>query len=189
MTKVNVSHCYRPILWHSQAAVSKLEAFAEADDYDTTVNATLLGKYTAHTDSYIADCITKICANKSTNPDNLTASIFSIQYFDTLGPAAQKTLAMCINSGAQNADSGMGSYAVSPTDYDNFGPFFSRVIAAYHRVPLGTVHKTVWSLAGVEGLPADGKLDLEKLAQPIVLEPSGHALCCARPIPSGAAAA
>ena len=62
MTKVNVSHCYRPILWHSQAAVSKLEALAEADDYDTTVNATLLGKYTAHKDSYIADCITKICA-------------------------------------------------------------------------------------------------------------------------------
>ena len=166
MTNVNVSHCYRPILWHSQAAVSKLEALAEADDYDTTVNATLLGKYTAHKDSYIADCITKICANKSTNPDNLTASLFSIQYFDTLGPAAQKTLAMCINSGAQNTDSGMGSYAMSPTDYDNFGPFFSRVIAAYHKVPLGTVHKTDWSLAGVEGLPADGKLDLEKLGLP-----------------------
>ena len=148
-----------------EKVANRLEAIAESGDYDTTVDAALLAKYSNSTDGYIASCISKICAAKVTNPSNLTASLFSIKYFDSLSEAAQKGLAMCINSGAQNADSGMGCYAMSPTDYDTYGPFFSRVIAAYHKVPRGTKHVTDWSLAG-EGMPADGVLDLSKLGLP-----------------------
>jgi len=72
---------------------------------------------------------------------------------------------MCINSGAQNADSGMGCYAMNPGDYDKYNPFFSRVIAAYHNVPRTAQHVTDWSIKG-EGMPADGVLDLAKLGLP-----------------------
>ena len=149
-----------------EKVANRLEAIAESGDYDTTVDAALLAKYSNSTDGYIASCISKICAAKVTNPSNLTASLFSIKYFDSLSEAAQKGLAMCINSGAQNADSGMGCYAMSPTDYDTYGPFFSRVIAAYHKVPRGSKHVTDWNLSGVEGLPEDGQLDLTKLGLP-----------------------
>ena len=149
-----------------EKAVNRLEALAEGGDYDTSVDAVLLAKYSNSSDGYIASCVSKICAAKVTNPTNLTASLFSIKYFDSLSEAAQKGLAMCINSGAQNADSGMGSYAMNPTDYDTYGPFFARVIAAYHKVPRGSKHVTDWNLSGVEGLPADGQLDLTKLGLP-----------------------
>ena len=149
-----------------ETAVNRLEALAEGGDYDTSVDAALLAKYSNSSDGYIASCVSKICAAKVTNPTNLTASLFSIKYFDSLSEAAQKGLAMCVNSGAQNADSGMGSYAMNPTDYDDYGPFFARVIAAYHQVPRGSKHVTDWNLSGVEGLPADGQLDLTKLGLP-----------------------
>jgi hypothetical protein len=35
--------------------------------------------------------------------------------------------------------------------------------ARYHKVPAGQKHVNNWSLDGVEGLPADGKLDVTKL--------------------------
>ena len=149
-----------------EKAVARLEALSAAGDYDTSVDQTLLAKYSADADPYVANAIAKICAAKTTNPSNISASLFSLKYFDSLSPALQKGLAMCINSGAENADSGMGSYAMDPTDYDTFGPFFSRVIAMYHKVPLGSKHVTDWNLEGVEGLPADGKLDLTKLGLP-----------------------
>jgi len=40
------------------------------------------------------------------------------------------------------------------------------VIAAYHRTEVGQKHVTDWNLEGVEGLPADGKLDLKALGLP-----------------------
>lgn len=146
--------------------VVRLEALHDSDDYTLSVDPALLQKYSNHSDSYISSCISKLVAAKTTNPSNLTAHWFSISYFDSLSEKDQKALAMCLNSGAQNADSGMGCYAMNPEDYDKFSPFFSRVIAAYHKVPRGTKHVTDWSLEGVEGLPADGKLDLTRLGLP-----------------------
>lgn len=53
---------------------------------------------------------------------------------------------------------------MAPTDYDEFYPFFKKALELYHKVNLDKVkHVNNWSLAGVEGLPADGKLDLNKL--------------------------
>jgi len=147
-------------------AISRIEAMADNKDYDTSVDAALIAKYSKSSDAYVADCIAKICAAKTSDPSNITAALFSLKYFDSLSPADQKAFAMCINSGAQNADSGMGSYAMNPGDYDKFNPFFSRVIAFYHKVPRGTKHVTDWNLKGVEGLPADGNLDLTRLGLP-----------------------
>lgn len=56
---------------------------------------------------------------------------------------------------------------MAPTDYDEFYPFFKVALEKYHKVDLGKVkHVNNWSLKGVEGLPADGKLDLSKLGLP-----------------------
>jgi creatine kinase len=52
---------------------------------------------------------------------------------------------------------------MKPADYDRFAPFLGKVVSDYHKVPEGTKHVNDWSLEGVEGLPADGKLDLEAL--------------------------
>jgi creatine kinase len=49
---------------------------------------------------------------------------------------------------------------MQPTDYEEFRPFFSQVLAAYHKVDVGAKHENNWDLASVEGLPEDGKLSL-----------------------------
>lgn len=51
----------------------------------------------------------------------------------------------------------MGCYAMSPSDYDDFKPFFSKALELYHKVDLSkTKHVNNWSFAGVEGLPENG---------------------------------
>jgi len=75
-------------------------------------------------------------------------------------------LLQCVNSGLENADSGMGCYAMQPADYDRFKPFFSKVLSEYHKVAEDAKHVNDWSLEGVEGLPEGGKLDLAALGLP-----------------------
>merc|ERR1712226_1221997 len=55
----------------------------------------------------------------------------------------------------------MGCYAMNPNDYDEFEAFFKPALESYHGVDLSKKqHKNSWDLAGLEGLPADGKLDV-----------------------------
>jgi creatine kinase len=99
-------------------------------------------------------------------PDNLAIKHFSREYFNSLNEKDKKALLKIIRSGIENEDSGMGCYAMHPDDYDYFKPFFKKVLADYHGVSEDAQHTSSWSLEGVEGLPADGKLDLEKLGLP-----------------------
>jgi len=70
----------------------------------------------------------------------------------------------CAKTGIDNPDSGLGCYAMSPSDYDSLNFFFDKVCNDYHKNPAGDkVHTTNWSLAGVEGLPEDGVLDVRRL--------------------------
>jgi hypothetical protein len=56
---------------------------------------------------------------------------------------------------------------MSPTDYDDFKPFFKAALETYHKVDLSTqTHVNNWDFAGVEGLPEGGQLDLAKLGLP-----------------------
>merc|ERR1712147_393348 len=56
---------------------------------------------------------------------------------------------------------------MQPKDYDEFSPFFKKALAQYHRVDLNVKkHINNWSLAGVEGLPESGELNLEDLGLP-----------------------
>ncbi|EGB11123.1 hypothetical protein AURANDRAFT_3396, partial [Aureococcus anophagefferens] len=68
----------------------------------------------------------------------------------------------CIRTGVDNPDSGMGCYAMTPTDYSTFAPFFKQVIGDYHKNDPAYSEKHVndWDASGVgEG----GVLDLQKL--------------------------
>lgn len=93
---------------------------------------------------------------------------FDFAYFKSLSAKDKKALLAIVNSGVENADSGMGCYAMNPSDYDKFEPFFGAVISDYHKVPRSQKHVTDWKLDGVKGLPEDGKLDVTKLGLPPV---------------------
>lgn len=127
----------------------------EADDVKAALNA---GPY--------AEALTRILVLKKLYPDNRMAKHFDIAYFNGLGDAEKKGLLQCCRSGIENPDSGMGCYAMQPSDYDRFKPFFSKVLSDYHKVPADRKHVNDWSLKGVEGLPEDGVLDLAKLGLP-----------------------
>merc|ERR1719262_941988 len=91
---------------------------------------------------------------------------FDFDYYNSLSDEEKPGFLQCVNSGIENADSGMGCYAMQPADYDRFKPFFSKVLAEYHGVAADAKHENNWSLEGVEGLPEGGKLDLTTLGLP-----------------------
>lgn len=103
---------------------------------------------------------------KTSHPDNLMAKHFDVDYFKTLSPGDKKGLLQCCRSGIANPDSKMGVYAMQTTDYERFRPFFSSVLADNHGVSTASKHANSWDLTAVDGLPADGLLDLEKLGVP-----------------------
>mmetsp|Transcript_21567 Transcript_21567/g.56233 ORF Transcript_21567/g.56233 Transcript_21567/m.56233 type:complete len:424 (+) Transcript_21567:38-1309(+) len=103
---------------------------------------------------------------RKSHPHNLCAKHFTEEYFNSLSPKHQKEFLKITLSGINNPDSSMGCYAMNPTDYETFRPFFSKVLAEYHKVPEKQTHVNSWDLAGVEGLPEDGKLNLLELGLP-----------------------
>merc|ERR1712166_424048 len=111
--------------------------------------------------------VAKIMEIKAAQPDNCMAQAFDKAHYDTLNDDQKIRLLTCCLSGVANPDSCMGCYAMNPKDYDEFAPFFKKALAQYHKVDLSkTSHKNNWSLEGVEGLPADGILDLSKIGLP-----------------------
>ena len=83
-------------------------------------------------------------------------------YYDGLSDEDKETFYKCIKTGFDNADSGMGCYAMTPTDYTTFAPFFAKAIGDYHKgdPACAEKHENDWDISGVgEG----GVLDLQKL--------------------------
>lgn len=125
----------------------------------------------------MADIVQKIVATKESNPGNIMAASFDEAYYNGLDDAQKKRLLQCCNSGVVNPGSELGAYAMNPTDYDDFMPFFKPVLEKYHKVDLSArKHINDWNLKGVEGLPADGKLDVSKFG----LEPLSMRIRTAR---------
>ncbi len=71
------------------------------------------------------------------------------------------TFYQCVRTGIDNADSGLGCYAMTPDDYTKFAGFFDKVIRDYHGDETGAKkHESSWDASGVgEG----GVLDVRKL--------------------------
>lgn len=108
----------------------------------------------------------QVKANRKSHPNNLSCKHFDFDYFNSLTISQKKQLLAIAQSGIDNADSGLGAYAMNPSDYDEFEAYLDPIIRDYHKKPAGQNHVNDWSLKGVEGLPADGKLDLTKLGLP-----------------------
>jgi protein-arginine kinase len=108
--------------------------------------------------------LAQIAAVKETNPDNLAVKHFNFDYYNSLSPTYQRRLLKIVQSGAENADSGMGCYAMYPDDYEVFKPYLDAVIREYHKINGEVKHITNWDLRTVaDKLPKGGKLDLTKL--------------------------
>ena len=89
------------------------------------------------------------------------AKSFCMDYYNGLADEAKYRFLACLNSGIGCPESEMGCYAMNPNDYDEFSGFFKAALSTYHKVDLSTTkHVNDWNLEGVEGLPADGKLDV-----------------------------
>ena len=58
---------------------------------------------------------------------------FDQAYYDGLSDEDKETFYKCIKTGFDNADSGMGCYAMTPKDYTTFAPFFAKAIGDYHK--------------------------------------------------------
>merc|ERR1712093_914823 len=120
-------------------------------------------KYKGALQSKYAEALCRILLIKQCFPNNLACKHFDMGYFNSLSDEDKPQLLKIVRSGIENPDSGMGCYAMNPSDYDKFKPFFSKVLAGYHKVPEDAKHVNDWNLEGIEGLPEDGKLDLTKL--------------------------
>ena len=111
--------------------------------------------------------VSEIKRLKADWPDNIALQCFDPDYFATLSQDQRARLLKCLNSGIENPDSLMGCYACQPSDYDDFKPFFSKVLSRYHNVPEDAQHVNDWCLTGVDNLlaepPEDRVLDVSRL--------------------------
>ena len=55
----------------------------------------------------------------------------------TVDPVALNKLYLCAKTGLENVDSGLGCYAMAPSDYDDLATFFDLVCNDYHNNPGG----------------------------------------------------
>jgi len=104
--------------------------------------------------------LAKIAKVKATMPDNIAIQKFDFEYFATLDPAQQTRLLKCLKTGWENPDSGLGCYAMAPSDYDEFAPFFDAVCQEYHKASADATHVTDWDASAVGD---KGVLDVTKL--------------------------
>ena len=108
--------------------------------------------------------VARILEIKKSHPNNIMAKCFDEEYYNSLSDEQKPRFLKCLDSGIANPDSSMGCYANQPSDYEDFKPFFSKALGEYHGVDLSTTkHVNNWSLEGIEGLPANGVLDLAEL--------------------------
>jgi len=105
-------------------------------------------------------------AIRKSHPHNLTAKYFTAEYYDSLDEKSQREFLKITKSGLENPDSTMGCYAMNPGDYDKFRPFFSKVLAGYHKVAEDAKHVNNWDTSSLPNLPEDGKFNLMALGLP-----------------------
>lgn len=103
---------------------------------------------------------------RAEHPENRAVKYLSRDHFESLSEEDRATFYRCVRTGLDNADSGVGCYAMKPADYDNFAPFFDQVIQDYHNGTADSRHESSWDLSGVgEGGVLDvSKLGLEELS-------------------------
>ncbi len=76
----------------------------------------------------------QILAIRAKNPANRMARHFDPAYFDGLRAEDQARMARIVATGLANPDSSMGAYAMAPSDYEDFAPFFDALIRDFHGI-------------------------------------------------------
>lgn len=97
---------------------------------------------------------------RKTNPGNRCAKYLDRGYADSLPENEKQRFFACVKTGIENPDSGLGCYAMTPSDYDTFGEFFDQVIEDYHNGNPWSRHTTDWDISKVGD---NGILDIRKL--------------------------
>jgi len=143
-------------------AMSQAELESSSSSVISQIDARLSAIEQALGIDFSAD-LARVQANKKSHPGNRACKFFDEDYFNSLPVAKKKQLIAIAKSGIDNADSGLGAYAMNPTDYEEFHAYLDPIIRDYHGVAPGKKHVNNWSLDGVKGLPADGVLDVKKL--------------------------
>ena len=64
---------------------------------------------------------------RAANPGNRCVKYLTKEYYDSLSPEQQAVFQKCVRTGIDNASSGLGCYAMQPSDYETFGAFFDQV--------------------------------------------------------------
>ena len=107
-------------------------------------------------------------AIRKSHPHNLCAQNFTAEYYNSLNDKQQRAFLKITKSGLENPDSTMGCYAMNPADYDEFKPFFSKVLAGYHGVAEDAKHVNDWSIESLpaDAVPEEGKFNLMALGLP-----------------------
>eukprot|EP00286_Rhodomonas_abbreviata_P002539 CAMPEP_0181347946 /NCGR_PEP_ID=MMETSP1101-20121128/34146_1 /TAXON_ID=46948 /ORGANISM="Rhodomonas abbreviata, Strain Caron Lab Isolate" /LENGTH=461 /DNA_ID=CAMNT_0023460187 /DNA_START=71 /DNA_END=1453 /DNA_ORIENTATION=+ len=106
------------------------------------------------------DFLTKLEAIKESHPDNLCCKYLTRELFNSYTPEEQKVLYNCARTGVENEDSGVGAYAMTPSDYETFSKFFDPLIRDYHGATPDQKHVTNWDASTVGD---NGVLDVSKL--------------------------
>lgn len=112
------------------------------------------------------DVIKRAKALTESNPGNRAAKYLNElgeEYLTGLGDRYE-TFLKCVCTGLENPDSGLGCYAQTPSDYDEFGTFFDKVIGDYHKDDPAfdaktNPHQTDWDISKSG---EDGVIDLRK---------------------------
>jgi protein-arginine kinase len=79
---------------------------------------------------------------------------------ESLKDEEKKGFWRCVRTGIENPTSGLGCYAMKPTDYSTYAKFFDAVIQDYHSGKEDSKHITDWDIKGVG---KGGVLDVKEL--------------------------
>ena len=75
----------------------------------------------------------KVDEIRKAHPDNRCTKYLTREYYDSLDDEKKAVLWRCVKTGLDNPDSGLGCYAMKPSDYETFAPFFDKVRSRWWR--------------------------------------------------------
>merc|ERR1719327_1341827 len=111
----------------------------------------------------LLDTIAKVAKDQ---PGNRAMKYFKTEDFNKLDAEQKARFIACVRTGFENPTSGLGCYAMKPSDYKDFGFFFDPVIRDYHSAAADAKHVTDWdaSKVGENGVLDVTKLGLDELS-------------------------
>ena len=114
---------------------------------------------------------------KDSQPDNAALQCCDALFGSLADDAEKDALLRCVQSGMRAPESHVGCLAMDVRDYERFKLLFGKAISRHHGMEAGAMHSNIlddagrpleptarvaaaWSLEDVEGVPANGVLDL-----------------------------